>query len=154
MPALAARQAEPPSGRRTPCWNGTPEVYFGKHIDNSRVVKMDDPQRGREMRIFSIALACFCLLALSYAWQHFKSIEFGYRIAELKVQRDNLQESNRALHLEEASLRSPDRIDKLAKDMGMVSPQPGQVLLLDTTASETAGPVMASAAPVSVVSAR
>ncbi|HEY1272352.1 MAG TPA: cell division protein FtsL [Terriglobales bacterium] len=152
MPGLAARPAG--SRQRKPCWTGVPEVYFTKHVDNSRVVKVDDPQRSREMRTFCIALACFCLLVLSYAWQHFKSIEYGYRIAELKVQRDNLQESNRALHLEEASLRSPDRIDKIAREMGMLSPQPGQVQLLDTAASDDRGPVMASAAPVSVISVR
>ena len=28
----------------------TPEVFFVKHIDNSRIVKADDPERRREMR--------------------------------------------------------------------------------------------------------
>lgn len=143
-----------PGGRRKPCWTGTPEVYFTKHIDNTRVVKVDDPQRSREMKVFGVALAVLCVLVLSYAWQHFKSIEYGYRIAELKSQRDNLAESNRALTLEEASLRSPDRIDKLAREMNMIPPQPGQVIRLEASDPEGGAPVMASVAPVSVVSAR
>lgn len=147
-----AVRAVAPSRRRQPCWTGTPEVYFSKNIDNSRVVKVDDPQRSREMRVFSFALAFLCLLVLSYAWQHFKSIEYGYKIADLKVQRDNLSEMNRALHLEEASLREPGRIDKLAKEMGLISPQPGQVMQLDTALPDGGAPVMASAATVSVVS--
>jgi cell division protein FtsL len=140
--------------RRQPCWTGTPEVYFSKNIDNSRLVKVDDPQRSREMRTFSIALSCLCVLVLSYAWQHFRAIEYGYKISEMKVQRDNLTEMNRALRLEEASLRDPERIDKLAKNLGMITPQPGQVILLDSALPEGSGPVMASAAAVSVVSAR
>ncbi len=28
----------------------TPEVFFAKHIDNTRLVKADDPERRREMR--------------------------------------------------------------------------------------------------------
>jgi cell division protein FtsL len=140
--------------RRQPCWTGTPEVYFAKHIDNSRVVKVDDPRRSREMKIFGMALTVLCLLVLSYTWQHFKSIEYGYRIAELTAQRDSLLESNRALRLEEASLRGPDRIDRLAREMNMVPPQPGQVIRLDTSDGEGGAPVMASVAPVSVVSAR
>ena len=36
--------------RRQPCWNGTPEIYFAKPIDNSRLLKVEDPKRGREMR--------------------------------------------------------------------------------------------------------
>jgi cell division protein FtsL len=141
------------SARRQPCWTGTPEVYFTKHLDNSRVVKVEDPQRSREMRSFGIALSILCLLALSYAFQHFKSIEYGYKIAELKSQRDNLIEVNRALRLEEASLRDPERIDMLAKRMGMVPPAPGQVLRIDSM-PDGGAPVMASAAPISVVSAR
>jgi cell division protein FtsL len=150
--AIAAQGAIP-SIRRNPCWTGTPEVYFTKHIDNSRIVKMDDPQRAHEMRTFSIALACLCLLVLSYAWQHFKAVEYGYKISELQSQRDSLVEVNRALRLEEATLRSPERIDVLAKQMGLIPPEPGQVLRLDTAVPDSGGPVMASAAPVSVVSA-
>jgi cell division protein FtsL len=143
-----------PSTRRQSCWTGTPEVYFGKHIDNSRVVKVDDPRRTREMRAFSIALSIFCLLVLCYAWQHFRSIEYGYKISELKSQRDGLVEMNRALRLEEASLRDPERIDMLARKMGMVSPQPGQVIRMDTVLADGGANVMASVAPVSVISAR
>ena len=152
--AIAAAQQGVRSVRRQPCWTGTPEVYFSKSIDNSRLVKVHDPQRSREMKTFAIALSCLCLLVLSYAWQHFKAIEYGYRISELKVQRDNLTEINRALRLEEASLRDPERIDKLAKNMGMLPLQPGQVIRMDTVLPDSNGPVMASAAPISVISAR
>jgi len=100
---------------RKPCWSGTPEIYFAKPIDNSRLVKVEDPKRGREMRQFAIALGCLSLLVMTYTWQHFKAIEYGYKVESLKAQRDGLQELNRALRLEEASLRSPDRIDRLSR---------------------------------------
>lgn len=140
--------------RRKPCWSGTPEVYFTKNIDNARIVRMDDPRRRREMHTFTIALSILCLLVLSYTWQHFKSIEYGYKIAELKSQRDSLLEVNRVLRLEEASLRDPERIDMLARRMGLASPQPGQVIRLDLAMPDAGVPVMASAAPVSVISVR
>ena len=152
--AIAATYTAVRSAKRQPCWTGTPEVYFSKAIDNSRLVRMDDPQRRREMKTFGAVLTLLCLLVLSYAWQHFKAVEYGYKISELKVQRDNLTEMNRALRLEEASLRDPERIDKLAKNMGMISPQPGQVIRMDTSLPESGAPVMASVAPISVISAR
>lgn len=152
--AIAATYTATRSVKRQPCWTGTPEVYFNKSIDNSRLVKVDDPHRRREMKTFAIVMACLCMLLLSYAWQHFKAIEYGYKISELKVQRDNLTEMNRALRLEEASLRDPERIDKLAKNMGLVSPQPGQVIRMDTSLPDGGAPVMASVAPISVISAR
>src|SRR5229473_4243060 len=119
--------------RRRPCWTGTPEIYFVKPIDNSRLVRVEDPGRSHEMKQFGIALCCLFLLVMTYAWQHFKAIEYGYKIESLKVQRDGLIEMNRALHLEEASLRDPERIDVLARKLGLQSPQAGQVLHLDTT---------------------
>jgi cell division protein FtsL len=152
--AIAATYTAVRPAKRQPCWTGTPEVYFSKAIDNSRLVRMDDPQRRREMKTFGVVLTLLCLLVLSYAWQHFKAVEYGYKISELKVQRDNLTEMNRALRLEEASLRDPERIDKLAKNMGMISPQPGQVIRMDTSLPESGAPVMASVAPISVISAR
>jgi len=139
--------------RRQPCWNGTPEIYFAKPIDNSRLVKVEDPKRGREMKQFGVALACLFLLVMTYTWQHFRAIEYGYRVESLKSQRDGLLEMNRALRLEEASLRSPDRIDKLAREFGMQPPQAGQVIRIDSALPDASTPVMASVAPVSVISA-
>src|SRR5438477_9711092 len=140
--------------RRRPFWNGTPEIYFTKSIDNSRLVKIEDPRRAREMRQFGIALTCLFLFVMAYAFQHFKAIEYGYKIESLKSQRDSLTELNRSLRLEEASLRDPERIDRMARQLGLQSPQAGQVIRMDTTLPEGSGSVVASLTPVSVVSAR
>jgi len=137
--------------RRKPCWAGTPEVYFAKPIDNSRLVKLEDPQRSREMRQFGVALSCLFLLVMTYTWQHFKAIEYGYKIEFMKSERNGLSELNRTLRLEEASLRSPDRIDRLARQFGMQPPQAGQIIRMDSAPLDTGTPVMASAS-VSVVS--
>src|SRR5271154_2620306 len=111
---MAAAQCVTPTIQRKRTWTGTPEIYFAKPIDNSRLVKVEDPQRSREMKQFGIALCCLFLLVMTYALQHFKAIEYGYKIEALKSQRDGLAEMNRALQLEEASLRNPGRIDTLA----------------------------------------
>ena len=141
------------SRQRKPCWTGTPEIYFAKPIDNSRLVKVEDPRRGREMRQFGVALGCLFLLVMTYAWQHFKAIEYGYQIESLKIQRDGMLEMNRELHLEDASLRNPERIDAMARKLGLQSPQAGQVMHLDGSADAGAS-VMASMTPIGVVSAR
>jgi cell division protein FtsL len=112
-------------------WSGTPEVYFTKAIDNSRLVRVADTKRSREMTQFACALVVLFLFVMVYAWQHFSAIEYGYRIEAMKSQRDSLSELNRALQLEDASLRSPERIDALARQMGLVSPQAGQVQRLE-----------------------
>ena len=152
MSALAIPNAAP-RGRNKSCWLGTPEIYFRKTIDNSRLVKVEDPRREREMKHFGIALCILFVLVMGYALQHFRAIEYGYKIEVLRSQREDLTNMNRALRLEEASLRDPERIDVMARKLGLQSPQPGQVLRMDTV-TDTRSPVMASVTPVSVVSAR
>jgi cell division protein FtsL len=129
-------------------------VYFSKAIDNSRLVKVEDPRRTREMRQFGVALGCLFALVMAYAFQHFKAIEYGYKIEALKSQRDGLVEMNRALSLEEASLRNPERIDRMARELGLQSPQAGQVIRMDVAVPQASGSVVASLTPVSVISAR
>ena len=132
-------------------WSGTPEVYFAKAIDNSRLVRVADRQRSREMRQFAVALALLFLFVMVYAWQHFSAIEYGYRIEAVTVERDSLAETNRALRLEEASLRDPERIDAIARRMGLEMPRAGQVVRFDPGAPDAGVPVMARA-EVAVIS--
>jgi cell division protein FtsL len=153
-PSIAVSGQARVAPRRRPCWTGTPEIYFAKSIDNSRLVKVEDPRRTREMRQFGIALCCLFLFVMAYAFQHFKAIEYGYKIEALKSQRTSLVEMNRALRLEEASLRDPERIDRMARVLGLQSPQAGQVVQMNTALPEGSGAEVATLMPVSVVSAR
>ncbi len=131
---------------------GTPEIYFAKRIDNSRVVKVTDPKRRREMVTFGLTLAVLFLLVMVYLWQHFSAIEYGYKIEQLKSERDTIAESNRALSLEEASLKDVSRIDQLARELGMQHPVDGQWQPMDTATTDPATPVMAQVNTISVVS--
>jgi cell division protein FtsL len=120
----------------------TPEVYFHKHIDNSRLVKADDPERRREMRTFTTVMSVFFVLVMVYVWQHFAAIEVGYKIEAQKLQVQQTQEQNRQLRLSEAQLTDPGRIDRMAKQLGLDAPQPGQVVRQEGDAN---APVVAQA---------
>jgi hypothetical protein len=151
MAAATAIRSAIPVARRNAFFTGTPEIYFAKAIDNSRLVKVEDPRRNREMKQFGTALACLFLLVFTYAWQHFRAIEYGYQIESAKRELNNLTEMNRALRLEDASLRDPERIDVMARRMGLVPPEPGQVIRMDSASADSNTPVMASAAPITVL---
>src|ERR1700674_599674 len=140
-----------PAARRNTFFTGTPEIYFAKAIDNSRLVKMEDPGRNREMKQFGTALAVLFMLVFTYAWQHFRAIEYGYLIESSKRELSNLTETNRALRLEDASLRDPERIDVMARRMGLLPLEPGQVIRMDSAAVDSNAPVMARAEPVMVL---
>jgi len=124
----------------------TPEFSFSKHFDNSRLVKAPDPVRAHQIRRFSQVIMVFFVLTMVYGLQHFSAIEGGYRIESEKQVREQLREENRQLRLTEAQLTQPERIDRLAREMGLVEPQPGQ--MVHPTSSSNAGtPVLAQATP-------
>src|SRR5258708_35672504 len=129
-----------------------PEFYFQKAIDNSRLVRVADPRRRREIRVFSASVAALFVVMMFYAWQHFRALEYGYQIEAEKIERERLIEANRALKLEEAGLRDPGRIDLMARQLGLESPHPGQGMQLEPDMS--GGPVVAQASTFAVISAQ
>jgi len=148
--AAAVHNVVSVTGRR-PFWTGTPEIYFSKAIDNSRLVKVEDPLRRRERWQFCAALMMLFLLVFGYAWQHFRAIEYGYQIEAAKRELSGLTEMNHALRLEDASLRDPERIDLLARGIGLMPPAPGQVIRMNAVTPDGQGAEMASAAAVMVI---
>ena len=127
----------------------TPEVFFAKHLDNSRIVKADDPERRREMRQFTVAMGVLFCLVMVYVWQHFAAIEVGYKVESQKTQVEQMREENRQLRLQEAQLTDPERIDVMAKQLGLNVPRPGQVVRPDEMGvADPNAPVMAQAGPM------
>jgi cell division protein FtsL len=104
------------------------EYYTVKRIDNSRLVQSTEPARLREFwrRVAAGAGMAGCLLF--YAWQHFECIQLRYQLEQLESRRTQAAELNQQLHLEVATLRSPARVDGIARQqLGLTVPVPGQV---------------------------
>jgi cell division protein FtsL len=123
----------------------TPEFYFSKRFDNTRLVKASDPVRVRQMRVFSAAITVLFTLVMIYGLQHFSAIESSYRVESEKQTLDQLREENRQLRLSEAQLTEPGRIDRMARELGLMEPQPGQVIHPNDAAPEGSAPVIAQA---------
>ena len=130
---------------------GAPEIYLSKAIDNTRVVRVMDKGQRREMVLFTFVMSVLFVLVMMYLWQHFAAIEYGYKIEALRNKRDKVTDVYRTLKLEEATLEDPERIDALAKGMGLQTPQVGQVQRLDST-PDGATTAMAQMSGISVVS--
>jgi cell division protein FtsL len=114
----------PAAGRAT-----FPEIYFVKHIDNSRLRREVDLEKRREcFSLLGLGILVF-LFVLLFAWQHFQCVRNGYQIEQLKAERAALEEWNHQLRLEQASLADPLRIDTLARrELGLAVPSPQQVI--------------------------
>jgi cell division protein FtsL len=126
----------------------TPEFYFTRNFDNSRLVKASDPVRVRQMRSFAAAATVLFSLIMVYGLQHFYAIESSYRIESEKQMVEQLREQNRQLKLSEAELAQPGRIDMLARQYGLGAPQPGQVVHPNAApVNNSNGPVLAQITP-------
>jgi len=105
------------------------EFHTVKFIDNSRLIRSAAPDR---LHAYCRRVALGAILAaggLLYAWQHFQCIQMRYRLEELQVERGKAAELHQQLKLEVASLRSPMRIDILARQqLRLTMPAPGQVV--------------------------
>jgi cell division protein FtsL len=151
MMSATLQNAAPAAPRRY--MPGAPEIYFRKAIDNSRLVRSADPVKTREMRLFTATVVICFLMALVYLGQHCSSIEYGYKIEDLRAKCDQLADVNRTLQLEEATLKDPERINALAGEMGLALPAVGQVQRMDDAdARDSGAPVMARADSISVIS--
>jgi cell division protein FtsL len=104
------------------------EYYTVKQIDNSRLLRTAHPAQLKDFwRRLAVGAAMGACL-LSYARQHFECIQIRYQIEQLDSARAQASELNQQLHLEVATLRSPMRVDAIARNqLGLTVPVPGQV---------------------------
>jgi cell division protein FtsL len=124
------------------------QIYIVKQIDNSRLKKELDYERTKECLLL-MALGVLCLLIFLFlAWQHFQIIRDGYQGEALKRELSHVMELNRQLKLERALLRSPQRIDLIAKTkLGLRAPSYDQlVVLAEPFSAEPSGTMLAQTA--------
>ncbi|PYV22171.1 MAG: hypothetical protein DMG24_17595 [Acidobacteria bacterium] len=132
----ARRPRNQPAAGRAPILH----TYYVKRINNCRLRREIDWPKLRECYSLLGLVTLAFVFGLLYACQHFNCVRYGYRIEELKSQRAVLEEWNRELRLKQASLTDPQRIDTLARRrLGLVPPDPQQVILLDPAPTESDG---------------
>jgi cell division protein FtsL len=108
------------------------ELLFEKAIDNSRLYREVDPDKSRECFALLGMVGLAFIFVFFFAWEHFRSVRYGYEIEQLRSQEAALAVWNQRLHLEQALLADPQRIDRLARaDLGLAPPQTQQIVRLD-----------------------
>src|SRR5580704_245916 len=108
------------------------EYHTTKRFDNTRLIRCAAPSRVRDLWKLCGAGVALASCLLFYAWQHFECIQITYRVEQLKSDRAKTAELNQQLHLEVAALRSPMRVDTIARNqLGLTVPVPGQVAPAD-----------------------
>jgi cell division protein FtsL len=104
------------------------EYYTLKRIDNTRLLR---PAPTARLNALWQRVGVWSVLAaggLFYAWQHFECIQLRYQIEQMQSEHQQASELNQQLHLEVATLRSPGRVDAIARnELGLTVPVPAQI---------------------------
>jgi cell division protein FtsL len=90
--------------------------------------------------IFIVALFGVVVLgAVAHVGVRLKVIHAGYALGQAEEARDRLEEEHRKLLIQVAQLRSPERIEKIARDqLGMVHPDPSKIRVIHGGSAELA----------------
>ncbi|RMF89228.1 MAG: cell division protein FtsL [Nitrospinota bacterium] len=97
---------------------------------------LSSPPERKARRLLSDAFSLLCSLLpislgmLIYVWPHVQMVRLAYQFQALQQQTKTLQQENRRLQIEVATLRSPQRIARIAQELGLVVPQNDQLVVI------------------------
>jgi len=108
------------------------DVYlFVKRIDNSSVVRAADPvaRRARSRTVVTGFVAAMLVIAGLVPAAY--NTMAGFTLEDLRQEQAKLKQQEAQLDLVQAKLLSYERLEKLAKSLKMVEPNPTQVQILE-----------------------
>ena len=108
-----------------------PEYAIRKDIQNHAVVRGIDGRQRREFRRLIVLGGLLVALLLLSAWQHFEMVRHGYAIERLRLERAAEDVINRQLRLSLETLRSPQQVERRARQLGLEPPSPDATLVIE-----------------------
>jgi cell division protein FtsL len=124
------------------------EYVIKKDVRNNPIVREVDEERVRQLWKTTGIFGVLVVVVLFSVWQNFELVSHGYQIQTMQKQRAEEEAVNRRLRLEMETLRSPERIERIAiRDLHLVAPSGDQAIVIER--------VTPAAAPAkSIVAAR
>jgi cell division protein FtsL len=96
-----------------------------------RIDRAGRKRRRRHIIAFAFLALCLVAVALLHVWLRLQVVHMGYVLSTTSKLQNQLEQENRELKVELATLTSPDRLEAMArKRLGLVSPDKGQVIVL------------------------
>jgi hypothetical protein len=125
-------QTREPDSDRIRAFANEDVFFFTKRIDNSRIVRQQDPSAGRvcwgmigASMAGAVAIVAVMLPALYSAFA-------GYKLEELREERARLTHDHVLLELQEAKFLNPRHLQELADKQSFVDPDPRKIVYLDS----------------------
>ncbi len=104
------------------------QIALPKRVHSSRA-----EQAARRRRYLGVAALVLALLGviLGHVWLRLQVVHMGYVLSTASKLQSRLEQENRELKVELATLTTRDRIEEMARRrLGLTAPQKGQVTIL------------------------
>lgn len=113
------------------------EKFYKSKIYQNQIVQEKDRTWFKDMALVLMLTVLIAGAVLFYVWQQVEMIKFGYKIEQMKEERNALQELNRELKLERSYLRRLERIESIAKQqLHMKEPDENCVIIIKKQAEK------------------
>lgn len=123
------------------------EYAIKKDVRNNPIVREADRRQGHEFLRTAGVWALILLMGLFAAWQHFEVIRHGYEIEKVLKEKAEEEAINRRLRLQIETLRSPERIERIAtRDLRMIVPPTSSTLVIERVAPSSADKAIVASA--------
>src|SRR5262245_8647339 len=108
------------------------EYAIKKDVRNNPIVREIDEARQRQLWQSVVIGVVLVGAGLFSAWQRFELIDHGYEMQRMQKERAAEEDVNRHLRLEIQTLRSPERIERIAiHDLHMVAPNRDESIVIE-----------------------
>jgi len=89
------------------------------------------PRRMDVVRFLMICMLLLTVVSIFHVWSRFRLIELNLQLGEASKLVKEMEQEQKRLKLEAESLKTPARIEIIAKrDLGMIVPQDQQIVLV------------------------
>jgi cell division protein FtsL len=108
------------------------EYAVRKDVRNNPIVREVDAERQAEMWKTLFLAGLVVMAVMFWTWQHFELLRHGYRLEELQKQQVAEEDIARHLRLEIDTLRSPKRIEAIARGrLNLVTPKREDAIVIE-----------------------
>lgn len=100
-------------------------------VRHQPVARRPAAARRRHVKRIALIVALCVLMAFVYAWIRIQVIQMGYEVSRIRKETNDLKQQKQLLEADVGVLKSPARIEKIAKDdFGMRLPQSDEVVIV------------------------
>ncbi len=101
------------------------------NIKKARIARAARQERRRRVLHYTAVLFCLALVVLLHVWLRLQVVNQGYALSTIAKLQQRLEQEQRELKVEYATLTNPDRLEAMARRrLDLRRPEKGQVIVL------------------------